>query len=219
MLDHVVKLELSRIQTGTNYHVWKLLSTLKQKTKTDNEPVLSPADKRERCSQVPAVKCEPAGPPQTQCRTVPRQGLNIRNQIYYKIYIFLTTNLNLRKPLPLQNEMQKMNFKTNNRPQMLSFFFYFSCCSWKCEIEPLYEGSSAGWSTNKNAGKSIQSPQFFRSNLNFLPCKIIVDRSKSLTGHFLDQSSEDLNCPDLDCKDTSAPFLTHRIVHVFPNAF
>ena len=131
---------------------------------------------------------------------------NIRNQIYYKIYIFVTTNLNLRKPLPLQNEMQKINFKTNNRPQMLSFFFYFSCCSWKCEIEPLYEGSSAGWSTNKNAGKSIQSPQFFRSNLNFLPCKIIVDRSKSLTGHFLDQSSEDLNCPDLDCKDTSAPF-------------
>ena len=101
-----------------------MFSTLNQKTKTDNEPVLSPADKRERCSQVPAVKCEAAGPPQTQCRTVPRQGLNIRNQIFYKIYIFLTTNLNLRKPLPLQNEMQKMNLKTNNRPQMLSFFLF-----------------------------------------------------------------------------------------------
>ena len=30
-------------------------------------------DKRERCSTVPAVKCEPAGPPQRQCRQVPRQ--------------------------------------------------------------------------------------------------------------------------------------------------
>ena len=30
-------------------------------------------DKRERCSAVPAVKCEPAGPPQRQCRQVPRQ--------------------------------------------------------------------------------------------------------------------------------------------------
>ena len=30
-------------------------------------------DKRERCSRVPAVKCEPAGPPLRQCRTVPRQ--------------------------------------------------------------------------------------------------------------------------------------------------
>ena len=30
-------------------------------------------DKRERCSRVPAVKCEPAGPPVRQCRSVPRQ--------------------------------------------------------------------------------------------------------------------------------------------------
>ena len=30
-------------------------------------------DKRERCSSVPAVKCEPAGPPQRQCRQVLRQ--------------------------------------------------------------------------------------------------------------------------------------------------
>ena len=104
---------------------------------------------------------------------------NIRNQIYYKIYIFFTTNLNLRKPLPLQNEMQKMNFKTNNRPQMLSFFLYFSCCSWQYEIEPLSEDNSAGWSTNKNAGKSIQSRSFLDQILTFYLAKL------SLTGQNL----------------------------------
>ena len=30
-------------------------------------------DKRERCSAVPAVKCEPAGPPVQQCRTLTSQ--------------------------------------------------------------------------------------------------------------------------------------------------
>ena len=36
-------------------------------------PLIGQIDKRERCSTVPAVKCEPAGPPQRRCRQVPRQ--------------------------------------------------------------------------------------------------------------------------------------------------
>ena len=65
--DSQPKLRRARRQTGGN-----CVAVLKNDCE-DAVIQQCQIDKRERCSRVPAVKCEPAGPPVRQCRSVPRQ--------------------------------------------------------------------------------------------------------------------------------------------------